>query len=580
MNRIGSSIKWHIWLLSFGIFLIVPLVFSQTASFDFINFDDDIYVVNNPHVNTGLSWANIQWAFSTTHGGHWHPVTWLSHMVDCEIFGLNPGAHHLENVLLHAISSVLVFLLFLRCTNQLSLSFVLASIFAVHPLRLESVAWVSERKDVLSILFGLLSLHLYLSFVSERELLFRRGYYIGSFLLLAVGLLSKPSLIVIPVLMVLLDFWPTARLKEKQKLVIDKLPFFLLALGFACIVLFAQEQEGGLKQLSLYPLESRIAAALVGFLAYAGKLFFPTGMGIFYPFLDYPPGVASGAAFGLIIVTIVCVQHRSNHPYLLFGWLWFLVSAAPIIGLVQVGGQAFADRWSYLPHIGFLLGIGSYLESVTRQYNLLLLRKMFFLLPLLYGAITVSQLPNWKNTEAVFRHAIQLTPDNFLAHMNLAVELDNGGSAREAEFHYQRAVTLRPQYVLALDNLGSFYARQGEYKKAISYFERALAIAPGSVDARYHLGLAYAKSGSVVYAATEWVRVLSFEPENERANSSLQELALSAFAAPCEALAPIGLNRRSLVELRTVLEAWKWKKEQEQVFRTLFLAAECFLRRD
>lgn len=573
LERKTSFSSFAVISLSLVVGLVTFGVFYQVRSFEFLNFDDDLYIFNNPHVSSGLSIDNLIWALTASHGGHWHPIAWISHMIDCELFGLEPGIHHLESVIFHALTSVLVFLFFLRVSKILFCSFILALIFAIHPLRIESVVWLSERKDVLSLFFGMLAVHGYLSFQARRTF----SWYGATLLMFTLGLLAKPSLVVMPVLFILLDYWPGGSVRRKVFLIGEKLPFFLLALATGVLAILSQQAGGGLKQLSSYTLSERLASSFVGYLAYFGKLFFPTGMGIFYPFESYAPGIASGAAVSLLFITWSTFHARSKHPYIWFGWLWFLISAAPIIGIIQVGGQAFADRWTYLPHVGLTLGVGLTFYRYFKIEDSIWKKGCLMIIPMVFAFVTSSQLLNWRNTETVFRHLLELSPNNFMAYTNLGVEFDRKGDLKEAEQYFQRAVELRPRYTLALDNLGSIYARTGRYQEAKKLFERALQVNPMLESARYHLGLVNSRMGDQLKAITEWISVLERHPGDERTLKTLQEVSAGLRGKGCAELSILGLNKRTVTEFQSALLSWKPKQDEEvEVHQTLLSVSGCF----
>lgn len=467
-------------------FCSVVLLYCQAGKFDFINFDDNIYLTENPSVAAGLTWQGVRWAFTTSVGGHWHPLTWLSHMLDISLFGMNPGPHHLVNVALHALNGTLLYLLLSRVLREWRVPLFASLLFALHPLRVESVAWVAERKDVLSMFFGLTTLLLYQSSARGRS---------KQWLLLAIcsyvlALLSKPTVVVLPFLMVLIDWWSgtlrQAPLKgeilsgwrciSETRLYI----FFWLALSSAVITVFAQSAGGGLRTLEEVPLLARIQMPLLGYLAYLGKLFFPLGLSIFYPAFDPAPGLATGSLIGLGAITWICWSLKTIAPWFLFGWLWFLVALLPISGFITVGGQFVADRWTYLAHIGPIVAL--VYGSVRRHPHWAGAALTLILVTL--GYLTYSELPHWKSSESLFQHALKANPANFMAHTNLGVALAQSGRKEEALYHYEEAARLNPFYPEALNNLGTLRAEGGRIREALELFEKALVIKPSFEIAR------------------------------------------------------------------------------------------------
>ena len=497
LNRAND--KFLACLAALLLLAIVVGTFAQVRSFEFLNFDDPEYVVNNQFVNSGLSYANIKRAFLETHGAHWHPLTWISHMADCELFGVTPGPHHLVNLAFHSMSVLLLFGLLLRILpfsgrSQLTCSFFIAAVFGVHPLRIESVAWVSERKDVLSVFFALLTLHAYSSYSKHRS----RLSYCAAFILLTLGLLAKPMLVSLPILMLLLDYWPlgrtplggTGETKRWLTLLAEKLPFFALSFASCIAAILSQNAGGGLRSLSEASLNERFAGAFVGVLGYAGKLFWPASLGLFYPAQHYPPGVGAGAVLGLLAVTALCARQWKTQPYLLFGWLWFIVAILPVAGFIQIGGQSIADRWTYLPHIGLLIAIGAWTLDVaftsSRAWRIL---PTAFTIVFACAYYTHEQLPHWRDSESIWSHTLEVSPDNFMAHTNLGTALDLANRLDEAEPHYVEAMRLNPTYPEALNNLGSLRARQNKFDEARTLFEKALAIRPDFPVAQQNMAL-------------------------------------------------------------------------------------------
>lgn len=488
--------------------LSVFAVYWPVSEFEFLNFDDNEYVTENSYVTSGLKTENIVWAFSSQHGSHWHPLSWLSHMLDVEIFGLEAGKHHLVNAALHACNTALALLFFYLLTGRLTLSFVSALIFGLHPLRIESVAWVTERKDVLSIFFILLTFIFYILSKTKHS----KSAYCASLITFVLSLLSKPTAVVLPVLLILLDFWPcpTERHKFSIKSIFNKIPFFVGSLYLAIVAIWAQGQGGGLKSVEAYPIFDRVASVLLGYQAYLGKLFIPSGLAIFYPFEQYQPGVAAGAFCLLLVLSFLIWKYRDTYPYLLLGWLWFLVALLPVIGIVQIGGQAFANRWTYLPHIGLILALATFISDKLAAQKASLVT---ISVGLVAGCVWLSwiNLGHWKNSETVFRHAIAVSPDNFMAHMNLGVALDRAGKLAEASKQYDMAVTIKPFYPIALNNLAGARARLGDLLSAEHLYKRALSSFPNFAQARFNLGLLYAQTARPAQALQQWLELAGFQ---------------------------------------------------------------------
>jgi hypothetical protein len=518
--------------------LSVVAVFFQATTFDFINFDDPDYIWRNPTVAQGLHRDGIVWAFTDTSTGHWHPLTWLSLMLDVSLFGVNPQVHHAINIAFHTTSSLLLFFLLARTTGRAALSFVAALIFALHPLRIESVVWITERKDVLSMTLLMLALLSYASWVKSKRIV----YYLGVVILFCLSLLAKPTAVTLPGLLILFDLFPLKRratlssLLCDQKILLEKLPILLIACAFSISAILGQASGGGLQSSADYPIPLRIESCFVGYLAYAGRLFFPLHFGIFYPFQHYPPGVAVGAFLALLGTTVWVIQTARERVYLLSGWLWFLVSLLPLCGLVQVGGQAIADRWSYLPHIGLIIAAVWY---VADTLPLRVCRLLGVACPAFLAVMTFTSLPHWRDTEVLFTETLRVSPDNFMAHTNLGQHYHSLGDLERAKPHFEEAARLRPAYPQALNNLGLIHAASGRRKAALSLFTQAVELQPSNVTFRYNLGLSLSHSGMTAAALAEWITLLKGAPTHSEAALSARSIAEYLRSAPCSTLTEV-----------------------------------------
>jgi tetratricopeptide (TPR) repeat protein len=462
--------------LAAHIFLIVLLFYWRLVGFQFLNFDDPGYVTRNPWVSNGLSISGVDWAFSTFAEGHWHPLTWLSHMLDVSIFGMNPAGHHFVNLFLFSLNASLVFLFLRKLAFNEMWAFCGVLFFSLNPLRLETVAWVAERKDVLSFFFGILSLLFFVSGSWEKK-----RYSISlSFVCFVLSLMAKPTFISLPLLLVLLDHYRGWDWRQKVFWK-NKAAFFGVALISAIISVIAQREAHALRSLDLL---SRLETTVMSYGAYLGKFFFPLQTSIFYPYEKFFPGVASGVFVGLFAISCYLYQRRNVDKLMWLGWLWFLITSLPVSGLVTIGGQIFADRWTYLPHLGILMGALSFcnrskLRSIVRAVAMAAVAFLSF-----------KTIPEWKDSESIFRHALKTTPDNFMAHNNLGTALEEIGNFKEADEHYEEAVRLNPTYAEAINNLGIARMRQSRIEEAIHLFQRALQIDPSLLVARQNLDLA------------------------------------------------------------------------------------------
>ncbi len=381
-------------LFSSILIVITLAVYMQAGNHQFLNYDDDAYVTINPHVASGITGRNIMWAFTSIEASNWHPITWLSHMADVQFYGLNPRGHHLTNVAIHTASALLLFLLLLRLTACLWQSFFVAALFALHPLHVESVAWVAERKDVLSAFFWFLTLFFYYEYVAKRK----TSSYILALFSFVLGLMSKPMLVTLPIVMLLMDFWPLGRYRHEQRgedlrehlgrsiaLIIEKIPFFVCSLFSGLITIYAQRTTGAMSSLDLVPLWLRIKNALLAYVSYIGKTVWPQDLAVLYPFPhSIPLWQAVGSLFVLIFLSASVFRAGRRHPYLVTGWFWFLITLVPVVGIIQVGSQSMADRYTYIPLTGLFIMAAWGVPDLTRG-----LRHRRVLLAVLAGAAII-----------------------------------------------------------------------------------------------------------------------------------------------------------------------------------------------
>ncbi len=455
----------------------------------FVWFDDHGYVYENPAVTAGLTKAGLRWAWTTTHMYNWHPLTWLAHMADAELYGLNPAGHHFSSLLLHAANAILLFFFLRRATGSRPAALAAAALWTVHPLRAESVVWISERKDVLAAFFGLLAL---LAYVRPAG----RGRMVWTAAAFAASLLAKPAWVTLPCLLLLLDAWPLGRWPRTPawKLVLEKAPLWLLAAGSCAMTLAAQSAGGAVKSFAALPAGARLANAATATVQYLRALVWPTDLAVYYPF---PAGGASwaavaGAAVLLAALTALAAAGARRAPWGLVGWLWFLGALVPMIGLVQVGGQAWADRYSYLPHIGLALALAGGAAAWSRQNPSPRRQRLAVLVA---GALTLAwtglsrlQTVVWHDTETLFRHALAATPDNWLIHFNLANRYQLDGRRAEACAEYRAALAIAPNYAPAMNNLAwalavDPQATPEEAAEALAWARKAIEVSGGAPDA-------------------------------------------------------------------------------------------------
>jgi len=473
------------------------LVYWEISGHQFINVDDNIYVTNSPYVQSGLTRESIRWAFTTTTAEFWHPLTWLSYMLDTELFGVNPGGYLFTNLLLHVINSLLLFLLLKWMTGALWQSAFVAALFALHPLHVESVAWVAERKDVLSALFWILSIGCYAYYVK------RPGYkrYLAVCLLFALGLMVKSMLVTMPFVLLLMDVWPLARLQPSStlrssvysffRLVREKIPLFALSAAAGAITLFAQKSGGGLGDLNSYPLIERIANAFVSYGVYIGKMFWPQNLAVFYPYPENLSGwQVAGSLFALVVISALAIRWSRRYPFFLTGWLWYLGTLLPVIGLIKIGDFAMADRYTYIPLIGLFIVIAWGLPEIISKlpYKKLVLSVAAVLALTGLATSTLSQVRYWSNSVTLFEHALQITENNFFAHFGMGHALANQGKFNQAIGHFSAAVRIKPEKATLHSDLGRALASQNKLKEARHRFSIALNIKPDKADTHYYLG--------------------------------------------------------------------------------------------
>jgi tetratricopeptide (TPR) repeat protein len=546
--------------------LVTLTVFWNLNYADFVNLDDRVYVTENSHVRSGITFEGIRWAFSTSYAEFWHPLTWLSLMLDYELYGLKPGGYHLTNLLLHIANMLLLFLAFDRMTKALWPSVFVAALFALHPLHVESAAWVAERKDVLSAFFWMLTLCAYI-YYTEKPALHR---YIIALLCFALGLMSKPMLVTLPFVMILLDYWPLQRLylpkatpnspevapksgghKRREKAspknpwkknitahadpppltsgplpfsllgsLREKIPFFILSVLFSVIAYYTQHRV----PMETFPLASRIGNALISYVVYMENTLWPHNLAVFYPFPELLPlWKTAGAAALLLFISVGVIAATRRLPYLFVGWFWYAGTLFPVSGILQVGKHALADRYTYLPLIGLFImaawGIPELLKKWRYRQPALFLSAALVLTGLL--VITQVQVGYWRDSVTLFRHALQVTKDNELVRNNLGNALFLRGELKEAEFHLREALRIDPLLAEAHYNLGNVLSSQSKPDEAIVHFQEALRIKSNYEEARNNLGMALRNKGNISEAVSHFREVLRINPNDGDAHNNI-----------------------------------------------------------
>ncbi len=497
---------------------IVFLTFGQTLNFGFVNYDDDDYFSSNYHVKAGLTWAGIQWAFQSGYAYNWHPLTWLSLMLDAQLFGPGPAGPHFTNVLLHAINAVLLFLLFRRMTGALWCSAFVAALFAIHPLRVESVAWVSERKDILSGFFFLLTLGAYALYVEKSTIRDSKSkiFYALSLLAFACGLMSKPMLVTLPFVLLLLDYWPLKRFSPSifKHLCVEKMPFFVLSASSCVVTIIAQQQA--IKPMILLPLTVRLENALMSYFIYLKQMFWPVDLAAFYPDQLYlPVWQILGASSLLLFIALLAILIARRFPYFLTGWLWYLGMLVPVIGLIQVGSQSHADRYTYLPQIGLYVAIVWAVRDLTIswRYRLQILVTLASVIIGVLMVYTRKQVSYWRNDMVLWEHAIASTSRNYVAHNNLGYDMTHQGRTAEALEHYQLALKYSPNFPEANGNLGVVYSKMGRLDEAARCFRRVIELNPNLAPAYNNLGNILVRQGRMDEAVEQYQKALKLNPD-------------------------------------------------------------------
>ncbi|HXF09443.1 MAG TPA: tetratricopeptide repeat protein [Desulfuromonadaceae bacterium] len=532
------------------LFHAVPLNGPTTShgGYGFIDYDDPDYIVGNEHVKNGLTWSGIRRAFTSGEAANWHPLTWISHMIDCQLFGLNASGHHLVNVLFHAANAVLLFLLLNRLTSAIWRSALVAALFAWHPLHVESVAWASERKDVLSAFFAFLSLLAYVRYARRIEDGRRKAeggvqtsgfrplpsafWYLASGFWFACGLMSKPMIVTLPFVMLLLDFWPLNRMRSAEcgvrnisRLIVEKIPFFLLTVA-SCLITLRVQREAMWSPENL-PLPLRLENAVVAYIRYLFKIVWPTDLALIYPYhLHWPVTLFLAALFCLVVWTAVFIQRIREKPYLMVGWLWFLGTLVPVIGIVQVGATSMADRYTYLPATGiFILIVWALADFAERLPNGKRIGAIFGSAAVAGCVIVTSvQLQYWRSSVDLFWHTIKVTDNNYAAYDCFGKALENIGKMKEAENFYKDAVQVNPGYPMAQFDLGMILVQRGDAVEASNHLAAAVSLMPRNPVMQFDFGVFLSEHGQPDEAAGHFRAALEERPNFTEAKQRLDAL--------------------------------------------------------
>ncbi len=502
---------------------IVPLtIYGQVRDHEFVNLDDFAYVVENQHVKGGLSIDGVMWAFASTHAANWHPLTWLSHMLDCELFGMRPGAHHQINVLLHIVNTLLLLWVLFRFTGDKWSSSLVAALFAIHPLNVESIAWIAQRKTIICTFFWMVAIGAYFRYV-KRPCVYR---YMWMLLFYLLGLMAKPMAVTLPVVLLLLDYWPLNRFQstDVSSLIKEKVPFFFFSVVSGVITFFVQRSGGAVSSLEVLPFGVRLSNALISYVGYIGKMFWPKSLAILYPH----PGMfviwqVAGALLLLGALSIFIFLIRRRYPYALMGWLWYVVTLVPVIGLVQVGVQAMADRYTYIPLIGLFIIVAWGVKEIAKNHRYLVKGASFFavLLVAILTFITSNQIGFWRNSITLFGHTLDVTKNNYLAQNNMGLALMAQNKLDDAILHYSEAIRINPEFDMAYLNLGNALYLKGKPKEASQQFTTALILNPKNPLTHNNLGAVLVKRGSIDEAIKHFNEALQWDSNNIDAHRNL-----------------------------------------------------------
>ena len=535
-------------LISLGLALLTAAVFWQVTGFGFVSYDDASYIPDNRHVRDGLSRDSIAWAFTTRHHGYWHPVTWIAHMTVCQFFGVNAGAHHAISLLVHTVNVLLLFGLLMRMTGATGRSAFVAALFAIHPLHVESVAWIAELKDLLSTTFWILTVWAYTLYTQRGR---RRMYWLA-LATYAIGLMAKPMIVTLPAMLLLLDYWPLRRTGVSlRKLALEKVPFFALAAISCAITYLTTLFSGVVGSSSAYPLSVRLTNVVVSYATYIWKMFWPDRMACFYPFHIPEPWTVAVAAFFLAGVSILVIRYWKQHRYLATGWLWYLVALLPVIGFIQAGSQSMADRYSYVSLIGIFIMI-SWGAADCLGHKTRILWPIATAIVLALSVRAWFQVGTWKDPVTLSQHAVRVTSNNFQQYNNLGIHLADQGRYDEAVSNYFESIRINPDFAWTHNNLGNALMLQGRLDAAIREFWKALRLNPGYAEAHNNLGIALAKQDKFDEAIGHFLEALKADAANPGRQQNL-----------LRAIGKLPDKEKAATYYRTALEIAEPANEQE-----------------
>jgi len=511
-----------LFLISAALVAAIAIAYEPVRHNGFVSCDDYAYITENPNVTGGITHDSVIWAFTKTYASNWHPLTWLSHMADCEIYGLNPAGHHITSVLIHIANSLLLFWVLRKMTDATWRSAFVAAAFALHPLHVESVAWVAERKDVLSGLFWMLTMAAYVRY-AERPSIQR---YLLVLLAFVMGLMSKPMVVTLPFVLLLLDYWPLERLNWGRppagkivplgRLLVEKVPLLLLSAILSVITFVVQQGGGAVIALEKIPLAYRIANMFASYIRYIGKTIWPSGLAVLYPHPHINPSGAGAVVYALlfVLITVISIDIFRRRKYIAVGWLWYVGTLVPVAGLVQVGSQGMADRYTYIPMVGLLIVAAWAAKDLVANRPRWRIVAASLAVVVLASAVILTrmQVKHWQNSITLFEYALKVTENNAGAETSYGGALAEGGRFDEAELHLSNAVRLNPTAPKAHNHLGNVLLNEGKLNEAIEHFNKALRITPDQAAVYVNLSIAYTKLGKYEPAIQNWTRAVELEP--------------------------------------------------------------------
>ena len=520
----------ELWI-GLALLVLILLVYAPVRHYGFVDLDDPQYVSENPFVANGLTWSGVRWAFTSIHASYWLPLIWLSHMLDVQLYGLNAGGHHVTNVLLHAANTVLLFAILRRTTGALGRSAFVAALFAVHPLHVESVVWVTERKDVLSTLFLLLTIAMYVEYTRRPS----RTRYLVALVFFVLGLMSKAMLVTLPFMLLLLDVWPLGRLTIAERrlspperatavrLIREKIPFLVLGIIAAVVTYVTQRTTGAVASTAQIPVAFRTQNAIVSYVMYVVQMLWPRDLALFYPYpLRLSPALVAASAAGLIMVTALVIRSGRRFPYLAVGWLWYLGSLIPVIGIIQAGDQARADRFTYVPLIGLFVMIAWGVYDLIGRPRALAVAGAAAILAAASGARV--QVGYWRNNVVLWEHALQVADESYVAHTDLGLALYAQGQIDQAIAEFRAALRLRPDFAEAHNDLGVALANRGDIDGALQAFLNAVRAKPTQAPSHYNAAVLLAKKGDTTAALEHLQLALQIDPDYTDARRELERL--------------------------------------------------------